>query len=491
MKVQARPPTCLAGPSNLLEPNANTFNKALIITKKHSSLKTRKERLMLSIQNDVEFFNKQNKQLNGTTRNSSLSIIDRMISKDYIHRLNLQLSPIKLPVKTSRSRMAPTSLPPPFPPPIQIGSRVSMTKHEGVLLQKRGLLKTLTRARQKQMDRTGDRGNNVLSVNLARLEMEIQELIEITSGGGGGGGGGGAVPGKNDYSKFMVSPIKKPPPSSLQSKQAQKTFSSNDHDLTLFKFARTGKWSDQLEKNKTSKKNKKNKKNNTHCKNQTTTTHKTNKTTNAHETHTNSKTNMDHWFDASKSKNELLRMPMKETPNTTTHHYQTTPPAAQLGSPTARHSPFPAHSSNKPPSRVGGSILHNILQPPRTASTSESSRRVTWSPMPDQHHRLKFSSKPLLLPVAAIQHPDLLDIPSTAEMGRRLMSRRSEYRMVMGRKTGIEIKQKNAKRRLSALQATTRALGRLQMRKKRESIKKQKDEKRRNSVLGQYVTENL
>ena len=45
----------------------------------------------------------------------------------------------------------------------------------------------------------------------------------------------------------------------------------------------------------------------------------------------------------------------------------------------------------------------------------------------------------------------MLDIPSTAEMCRRSMSRRSEYRMLMGTRTGPEIRQKKRKRKMSVL----------------------------------------
>tara|TARA_B110000211_G_C13633728_1_gene358616 strand:+ start:333 stop:524 length:192 start_codon:yes stop_codon:yes gene_type:complete len=63
--------------------------------------------------------------------------------------------------------------------------------------------------------------------------------------------------------------------------------------------------------------------------------------------------------------------------------------------------------------------------------------------------------------------------------------------MVMGRKTGAEIKKRQMKRRLSALQATTRAIGRLKVAQKRKELQKKNEQKRRNSVLGQFVTSNL
>jgi hypothetical protein len=47
------------------------------------------------------------------------------------------------------------------------------------------------------------------------------------------------------------------------------------------------------------------------------------------------------------------------------------------------------------------------------------------------------------------------------------------------------------KRRLSALRATTRAIGRLKVAQKRKELQKKNEQKRRNSVLGQFVTSNL
>ena len=71
------------------------------------------------------------------------------------------------------------------------------------------------------------------------------------------------------------------------------------------------------------------------------------------------------------------------------------------------------------------------------------------------------------------------------------MSRGSEFRMLMGTKTGSERDTLKKKRRMSTLQAAARAVGRMKMAAKREVKKTERAHQRRNSLIGQFATSNL
>ena len=527
MKVQTRPPTCLSPPATVHPP----MEHHLTITPKHSSLKRRLHRMNVSMKNDQKLHAQKNATLNGKSFNASLSIVDQMISKDYHQRLKKKQQQNTLFPSTAAAPPPPSSPPPskqyskslptasggitlsPIktkkPPPMTVLAGKPMSSTEALLLQKRGLLNKLQRARKKKNNA------NMFAANIHQLEQEIETLS----------GNHRCNQVEEDYTEFMISPLKKQtrplPPAPPPLKPYKPTGHPSEHphndyndtDLTLFKFARTGDWADKLEhardkpnkeppatKFATTTKTTKTTKN-TQLTKFSTTTSNTTTTTTQHKKHP-----MNHLFDASKSSNEIIRMPTKDLHSSPPSNAAAAAATQvfQLGSPTAA----PVGS------RHSSTVSRGIL---RTAGTSESSRRVTWSPLPDQHHpsskalertnqqrtnqRTKqqrhnkksslshSSSAPLAQPSLDPSH--VLDIPSTAEMRRRLMSRRSEYRMVMGRKTGAEIKKRQMKRRLSALQATTRAIGRLKVAQKRKELQKKNEQKRRNSVLGQFVTSNL
>ena len=183
-------------------------------------------------------------------------------------------------------------------------------------------------------------------------------------------------------------------------------------------------------------------------------------------------------------------------------------------------------------------LLRGIL---RTASTADSSRRVTWSPMPinattanddvlytntkrnknknttnknkkrsttqkkflqsnssntsntskNQKRKKKKKKKKSPPPPPGSPPPVYLDIPSDLEMSKRAMSRGSEFRMLMGTKTGSERDTLKKKRRMSTLQAAARAVGRMKMAAKREVKKTERAHQRRNSLIGQFATSNL
>jgi hypothetical protein len=501
MQVPARPPTCLKTLSNLNEPkksNQKLINKNQLT--KHSTISIRNKRLQKSMKNDQKIYQNNNKELNGKQSVSHFAIIDQMIAKDYDQRIN-------------GGGVTPPPPPPPPPPPslsyeqvdlkkqkkeltsILVGKK--MSKRVALLITKRGLLKKLKFKRSKVMLSTINKSsNNVLSLNILQLENEIDQLMRLSDDSTINNHISQV---KEDYTEFIMSPLKKmkhiqpnrhmavslPPPSPPPIQD------DDGDDLTLFKFARTGDWQKKLEKNK--------------------------------KEHSSSTMKMDHWFDASKSKNEIIRMPTKEDTRKKgriekLHHFL--PPPNQLSSPTMRHTPGTPK------------IDPNILSILRSAGTSESSRRVSWSPDvcatkvakkrgsgltsvsslspkklrplestyvdgldPGPHAQKDRSSAAVVVAANRIKPlsivTDMDKIPSTAELNRRLMSRRSEFRQIMGRKTGAEIAARKRKRRLSALQATTRALGRLKLMNKRKKEKEEKASKRRNSVLGQFITSNL
>ncbi len=166
--------------------------------------------------------------------------------------------------------------------------------------------------------------------------------------------------------------------------------------------------------------------------------------------------------------------------------------------------------------RRGGTAtpLRSILRSPSTAGSmvstaSSGARRVSWSPMncqrqqpalPAARHPSGLSadslgettSRPrsslLMVPSSAgteaaseaaavaaeaeaqrlaLQTPNQLTyarLPSTAELSRHLMSRRTEFRtIVSGCKTGPELKQQRARRRLSNAAAAMRTIARFQL----------------------------
>jgi len=205
----------------------------------------------------------------------------------------------------------------------------------------------------------------------------------------------------------------------------------------------------------------------------------------------------------SKSSEEIINMPITSISNT----------ASETSTPT---------------------LLRGIL---RTASTADSSRRVTWSPMPinattanddvlytntkrnknknttnknkkrsttqkkflqsntsntsKNQKRKKKKKKKSPPPPPGSPPPVYLDIPSDLEMSKRAMSRGSEFRMLMGTKTGSERDTLKKKRRMSTLQAAARAVGRMKMAAKREVKKTERAHQRRNSLIGQFATSNL
>ena len=207
----------------------------------------------------------------------------------------------------------------------------------------------------------------------------------------------------------------------------------------------------------------------------------------------------------SKSSEEIINMPIASISNT----------ASETSTPT---------------------LLRGIL---RTASTADSSRRVTWSPMPinattanddvlytntkrnknknttnknkkrsttqkkflqsnssssntSKHQKRKKKKKKKSPPPPPGSPPPVyLDIPSDLEMSKRAMSRGSEFRMLMGTKTGSERDTLKKKRRMSTLQAAARAVGRMKMAAKREVKKTERAHQRRNSLIGQFATSNL
>ena len=191
-----------------------------------------------------------------------------------------------------------------------------------------------------------------------------------------------------------------------------------------------------------------------------------------------------------------------------------------------------ASNSNTASETSTPTLLRGIL---RTASTADSSRRVTWSPMPinattanddvlytntkrnknknttnknkkrsttqkkflqsntskNQKRKKKKKKKKSPPPPPGSPPPVYLDIPSDLEMSKRAMSRGSEFRMLMGTKTGSERDTLKKKRRMSTLQAAARAVGRMKMAAKREVKKTERAHQRRNSLIGQFATSNL
>jgi hypothetical protein len=130
----------------------------------------------------------------------------------------------------------------------------------------------------------------------------------------------------------------------------------------------------------------------------------------------------------------------------------------------------------------GGGLLRGILRSPSTAgsighigsSAGGSRKRITWSPMKVQR---TYND--------AREIPAFDRIPNTAEMGLRTFTRRTEFRKTMGRVTGKEAREKLARRRLSNVAASARAIARIRLAAKRaQKREEKKNERVRRASLG-------
>eukprot|EP00946_MAST-07B_sp_MAST-7B-sp1_P000798 g798.t1 len=134
------------------------------------------------------------------------------------------------------------------------------------------------------------------------------------------------------------------------------------------------------------------------------------------------------------------------------------------------------------PSTKQSKVLRGILRSASTAdagsrvgsSVGGSRKRITWSPIKAE---TRYSS--------GREIADFDKIPTTAEMGLRTLTRRTEFRKTMGRVTGKEAKKKLARRRLSNAAASARAIARIRLAAKRaQEREKKKSERVRRASLG-------
>jgi hypothetical protein len=499
MRIQKRPPTCLKPARPNVEPAESDSKKTLNINKcKHNKTIVRAKRLKQNITNSRRTRASFNAKLNGISYPRNLSIIDRVILQGYENKLreeqqrrtyrdrdrrsfgaktcleldystpySTHLESVKASISKSmpqldrfrttkqpllQPRPQPRPLRPPLSPPLLSSKKMSvlagkvMNKTEAELLQKVGIKKVLIRKRREQMEKFG-RSNTVLAQDIGELQDAISKLTLQLAGGVRGGDSSNIS--TNDYTEYMkipkphlptfdISPIKKIRNKKTTNKMLSLPTSATSAMTTLSTLTTSPlkKMSTASADDLTLFK---------FARNGDWATQKHTRTT-------------DLLYDLSKDTQEsFVRMPLK-SPTTT---------------------PLTLHVAS--PSQLSTKVLRGIL---RTASTAGSSRRVSFSPLP----YAEFKPPPPVGPPPPLLYAD---IPSTAEMGRRAMSRRSEFRQIMGRKTGPEIQKLKAKRRMSTLAATARAIGRMKMAEKREKKKQTRAKERRKSLLGQFVTSNL